>query len=152
MHVLLIVVLAAMVVGEDQHPIVHDGSRPTLPMTYQGAMDFCESLNKHIATPKSKADDVNFMTIMRALQLRRMWIGVHRINDTNDVPPYNWTVHKGAGLSGQVQYWGPKEPNNFRNHAERCLEMRDLKKNSEFANWNDAPCRRRNAFFCVPNE
>ena len=147
MHVLLIVVLAAVAVGQ-----ITDENSGLVPMTFKDAMKICESQNLYIGTPDIKGNNVNFMIIMRMRQVKRMWIGVHRMNDTNDVPPYNWTVHKGAGLSGQVQYWGPKEPNNFRNHAERCLEMRDLKKNSEFANWNDAPCRRRNAFFCVPNE
>ena len=143
MHVLLIVVLAAVAVGQ-----ITDENSGLVPMTFKDAMKICESQNLYIGTPDIKGNNVNFMIIMRMRQVKRMWIGVHRMNDTSAVPPYSWTTHKGAALSAEDQYWGPKEPNNLKN-LERCVEMRDLKKNSRFANWNDVPCNIKKAFFCL---
>ena len=86
---------------------------------------------------------------MRDYRKLRAWIGLSRRFDVNDsdIKTFRW---EGEGNQNKpvADHWGPNEPNNFRNHKERCVEVRVLDKNTDLKNWNDAPCDRFNWFYC----
>lgn len=148
MNLYLLVPLAVLAVCSAQVPRKDTTTLGTVPMTFKDAMRYCQARKKRMATPLSVEDNLHFLKKLKVLGSHRMWIGVHRLEDKDDVPPYSWTIHKLLQTQVPNEFWGPNEPNNYQNHTERCVEMRDLEKNKETATWNDAPCKRKNAFFC----
>lgn len=116
-------------------------------MNFRDATNHCLSMGMKLLEIDSHSLNNQVYKMMRNEKgLRRIWIGIHRIEDT-DSRPWNWIFASNKEPS-TVQFWGPEEPNNFRNHSERCVEVRLLSKNNEKSNWNDAPCSHVNQFFC----
>ena len=98
-------------------------------------------------TERENAIIYEYMSLMH---FHRAWIGVNRISDKKDLNIRTFQQEREDGsLEPNVRYfWGPKEPNNFRKHKERCVEIRVLKKNTPRRNWNDAPCDHENVVIC----
>ena len=147
MNIFFLIGVALLALCSAQPPHKDTATLGTVPMTFKDAMRYCQARKKRIATPMNEEENLNFLKKLRVLGARRMWIGVHRLG-TADEPPYQWVIHMRTRMLVPDEFWGPKEPNNYKNHSEQCVEMRDLKKNKGTATWNDAPCKRKNVFFC----
>lgn len=79
---------------------------------------------------------------------RRLWIGLHRKQSKGLDKGWKWHFQGYPNDNIDVQYWGPGEPNNYKNHTEMCVEVRNLEKNDIYHNWNDRPCHHLNKYFC----
>ncbi|XP_053120218.1 C-type lectin BpLec-like [Hemicordylus capensis] len=69
--------------------------------------------------------------------LSNVWIGLSDVSQTRrwrwaDESTYNYKA------------WMPRQPDNYRK-AEYCVELR---RSTGFNQWNDAPCKKRNAYIC----
>lgn len=126
-------------------------------MDYESALKFC----KNPLDDKTELLEINHMgqnawiySEMKKRGIKRLWIGYTRRRVIQDhLPKEHWAWESGitatTRMAGQMTFWGPGEPNNFRNHNERCAEIRDLPKNDELHNWNDRPCHHLNNFACM---
>ena len=116
---------------------------------FTGALDHCRKLGKQLHVPRREICVQYLYKQMRDYRKLRAWIGLSRRFDVNDsdIKTFRW---EGEGNQNKsvADHWGPNEPNNFRNHKERCVEVRVLEKNTDLKNWNDAPCDRFNWFYC----
>ena len=116
---------------------------------FTDAEKHCMNLAKQLLVPYHSLCVENFYYQMMFLNIRRAWIGLSRRFDVNDsdTKTFRWEDERNQNKT-IGNYWGPKEPNNFRKHKERCVEVRYLPKNTPKLNWNDAPCDHLNFFYC----
>lgn len=119
-----------------------------IPMTYEDAMDMCESKEGTLPFILSRKQQQRMIFKMRQENWDKVWIGLNRLKGKPVKKPWDWTFHMMPTFKLLGFFWGPKEPNNYRDHNEQCVEIRLLDKNNETANWNDAPCENLNYFFC----
>ena len=125
-------------------------------VTYVQARDLCLEYKKvgvskyWLASDITKVENEMLYGQLVRRQVRRAWIGANRMFDVEDdsIKFYKQEKERGGLIPIKTFFWGPEEPNNFRNHKERCVEMRVLEKNDGLRNWNDAPCSHRNWFVC----
>lgn len=114
---------------------------------YTTAKSICEKDGGRIYLPDSLILNERLYKFMAFRNWRRMWIG--GINEEYDINKKLFvTSDQQIPIPESEQFWGDHEPNNFRRHNERCLEMRVLLKNTPDRNWNDAPCDHVNHFIC----
>lgn len=117
--------------------------------TFAKAKLVCDSMpqTKGLFLPVTPEDQENMYNIMKARHIRRAWLGF-----TVDHEVKSAITRDMNGTIVNTTYYGPDEPNNYRDHNERCGQIRVLPKNNYTHNWNDAPCDQRSAFFCLhPN-
>lgn len=118
-------------------------------VTYEVAKKTCEEFNVkgksrfHLAFPINVEQSAFMYYVQQHHGYKSTWIG---IEGGPDVKNRNWTNSLGRRV--ELSFWGPLEPNNFRSHNERCVEIRSLRKNTNTTNWNDAPCNHMNTFMC----
>lgn len=115
--------------------------------TYYDAAAFCKAKNMTLISVTTELQSAHVFNCLYWKGHKRAWIGAHRRFDTVDEPPFEFKYENGQKVV--PDFWGPEEPNNFRKHAERCVEVRVLEKNNAKINWNDAPCVRRYPFVCM---
>ena len=126
-----------------------DGSLIKELKNFTEAQEHCRKLGQQLLVPTNDLCVENLFFQMLYLKIRRVWIGLSRRFDVNDsdIKTFRWEGEQNENKP-IGDYWGPKEPNNFRKHQERCVEVRYLPKNSPKLNWNDAPCDHLNFFYC----
>lgn len=128
------------------------------PLTYNQAREVCRSKNGILLEIRNKNANIAAWNFMKEKGIQRMWLGISRRRANNDAfPKLNWVWEKGVSDdpltdNDGTTYWGPNEPNNYKNHSEQCGEMRYLAKNNEVANWNDRPCEHLNPFVCIKEQ
>lgn len=119
------------------------------------ARSACESLKGqypgkyHLYIPVTLAENKKMYEMMKTANKGNFWIGVFGDADPKN---RNWKSSRGVLLKESNMFWGPREPNNFKHHDERCVEMRAIKKNDAAKNWNDTPCTHKNGFVCMKLE
>lgn len=121
------------------------------PMSYEDALRHCRSADYDLANVESAAKHSEVLKTMRMRGFTRLWIGVNRRHDTHDNPPFNWHYERIPLQRVRVFFWAKGEPNNFRKHKERCVEILDRKGDPRYTdeyNWNDQRCEFKNAFIC----
>lgn len=118
-------------------------------LNYTDAMKFCEEQEGVLARVDSLAKQISTFSKVKKYNLRRVWIGLNRLAVDSDRKPWIWKYHGYPDTEVRHPvFWGPAEPNEFRNHSERCVEIRNLPKNTNTSNWNDRPCHHLNNVFC----
>lgn len=124
-------------------------------LTYMEALNVCNQSNLFLLEIRNEWDNKEAYKFMEENNLRRMWMGWSR-REKGDVydkePLRGWRWERGYNAperNGIRVFWGPGEPNNYKNHVEWCGEMRHLTKNTPTKNWNDAPCDHLNPFICL---
>lgn len=116
-------------------------------VTYSEAVAICQERNQTLLVPQSWSVNALLFEVLGIETSKRLWIGVQGGPDPSH---RQWVTTTNSPLKTSETYWGPNEPNNYRGHNERCVEIRYLEKNKYNANWNDAPCDHRNLFLCQP--
>lgn len=104
---------------------------------------YCKELGGDLLKIEEKVENKKLYRHLGVINYKRVWIGLNTSDKDRSV--YTWS--KDSSKPAET-FWGPLEPNNFRNHNERCVEMRRLAKNDDYHNWNDAPCDRKYHFIC----
>lgn len=117
-------------------------------MNYIEALEHCKVRNSRLVAIRTAEDSAFHFNQLKKEKVRRAWIAYNRRNDTVDEEPYTFMYEGYSRQMALKQFWGPKEPNNYKNHKERCVEVRVLTKNNATHNWNDRPCDHKNPFFC----
>lgn len=132
-------------------------------MTYRQAQDYCQQVKYgHLTVITDESMQLEVTREMKRNKFKRVWIGLDRLHidsdERNAEGGWQWkyggsrkSFRKGGNSLVGEEFWGPLEPNNFRNHSERCVEMRDLPKNTDLSNWNDRPCWHLNNVICMQN-
>lgn len=118
-------------------------------MKYVTAVKYCRLINMSLLAILKESKNEEIYEIMDIHNLTHIWIGVSRQHSDTDEKPWNWEFERDpVNLPLKRTFWGPGEPNNFREHKERCVELRRLDKNTGISNWNDQICERKNPFLC----
>lgn len=158
--VLLSIVLCVSSVGHTQTALdnhfVYFGDKVTYKQAHRRCWDYQREgrvVNWELAKIYHSSDDTLLYNHLRATVAskgsNRAWIGVSRRRVESDVQTGADQFRYEDDKPVEVAFWGPGEPNNFRKHKERCVEMRLLPKNSAGKHtWNDRPCHHLNPFFC----
>ena len=120
----------------------------TNPLPYDEAVLFCRQIKMRLLEIGKEIENKDLYKFMQDYNYKRFWIGLHRRSDVNDsdTKTFWWNDDPEKPV---LNFWGPLEPNNFRNHKERCVEVRMLAKNTPLNNWNDAPCDRKYNAICA---
>lgn len=143
----LAVVLAASIIAEAKYSHFFVDTA----MTYQDAVNHCRKADYDLLNIESASKHAEALKGMRVRGARRMWIGLNRRNDTHDDLPFQWSYERIPLQKVRVFFWGEGEPNNFRNHSERCVEILDRPNDPRYTptnNWNDQRCEFENPFMC----
>ncbi|XP_060138217.1 C-type lectin BpLec-like [Zootoca vivipara] len=110
-------------------------------LTWQEAEIECQSYGRgaHLASVLTKAETLLVAEHISTYQqeISDVWIGLHDVRQTRrwrwaDESTYNYKA------------WMNHQPDNYRN-AEYCVELR---RTTGFKQWNDAACRKLNAYIC----
>lgn len=147
MKFLLIFAFVALVAAVQAFKITFSEKK----MTYREAQAHCAKDHTKVARIDSLEKQIQLVEMMKKENVKRAWIGLYRASSpSNDRGPWTWFFegYPNLNISGYPQYWGVQEPNNFRNHNEQCVEVRDIPKANLTHNWNDAPCDHENYFYC----
>lgn len=125
-------------------------------MNYTEAIKRCKEMDRYgkkywLPIDITETENKDIYAFLKENDIDRAWIGVHRMMDKSDEKTQQFFQEKQDGSVKPLEkgFWGPQEPNNFRKHKERCVEIRVLDKNSPTSNWNDAPCHRDNLVICT---
>ncbi|KAJ6650450.1 hypothetical protein lerEdw1_007701 [Lerista edwardsae] len=110
-------------------------------MTWQEAEIECQSYGRgaHLASVLTMAETLLVSEHISTYQkdLSNVWIGLQDIRQTGkwrwaDESTYNYKA------------WMRNQPDNY-GKSEYCAELRF---STDFKQWNDAPCHKRNAYIC----
>lgn len=141
-RIVLLLLVAAMAVSHDRHIVFE-------PMSFEDAVNHCRNMNLSLLAILKEAKNTEIYEVMNMNNLTKIWIGMSRDKSApTDEKPWIWKFERDPYMPLTNSFWGPGEPNNFRNRRERCVEVRVLPKNTPIKNWNDANCGIRNAFLC----
>lgn len=146
--IIVLVLVTQVLAQSDKH--FEDDNRFYHPIAknYSAAVDYCKARRANLVRIQTPDDSLWHYGRVQYVGAKRVWLALNRRTDTEDKKPYNF-VFEGYGNQRPVtEFWGPGEPNNFRGHQERCVEVRVLPKNTLTHNWNDRPCSSLNTFFC----
>lgn len=147
----IVTVLALGVIGISAKFLV----APTLMSHYEGALYCRRQPGEYtLVLPRSlreSSDLYHFIRTNKEIK-RSPDTGVKRVwaNGKRSYVDNKWRDDKGNPLDKHLPdaFWHRDEPNNYKEHEERCLEMRELAKNNGTHHWNDAPCKRLNNVVC----
>lgn len=121
-------------------------------LNYTDAIKHCQELKGQLIEIDSEFRNKQVWNLMVQRGYSRAWIGITRHHIPNDRDTKTFYYQSLRYKRVTKAFWGAhydrNEPNNFRNHKERCVEIRTLQKNSPTANWNDRPCDHLNPAIC----
>ncbi|XP_066487247.1 C-type lectin BpLec-like [Tiliqua scincoides] len=110
-------------------------------LTWSYAEIKCQSYGRgaHLASVLTKAETYLLSGHITDYQKKHsnVWIGLYDILQNGK---WRWS----DGASYKYTSWLKNEPNNLDN-SEYCVELRV---DTAFKEWNDAPCEKRNAYIC----
>ena len=157
MKLLIFLAVLSVVASERVGSLIRVDEKPEIaipkgpfeePKNFTDALEHCKRLGKNVMVPRYTIQNAGLYYLMEKRGIKRLWIGISRRHDVKDSDTKTFK-YDGFNLTVRDPHWGPKEPNNFRKHQERCAEIRVLAKNDPaFGSWNDAPCDRLNHFLC----
>ncbi|XP_020668400.3 C-type lectin BpLec [Pogona vitticeps] len=111
------------------------------PLSWQEAEIECQSYGRgaHLASVLTKAETLLVAEHISTYQQQpsNVWIGLHDVRQTRkwrwaDESTYNYKA------------WMKDQPDNYRQN-EHCVELRF---STGFTQWNDAECKKQNAYIC----
>ncbi|XP_053218269.1 C-type lectin BpLec-like [Podarcis raffonei] len=110
-------------------------------LSWQEAEIECQSYGRgaHLASVLTKAETLLVAEHISTYQqeISDVWIGLHDVRQTRK---WRWADES----TYNYKSWMINQPDNYRN-AEHCVELR---RSTDFKQWNDAQCKKRNAYIC----
>lgn len=118
------------------------------PANFNDALADCRSRNLFIVTPKTGPKNIQLYHLMAKNNMTCMWLGANRRYSKSDAKPWVWVYEGIEGTVAEKTFWGPREPNNWQNQGERCIQMCVGDKYDEVQNWRDIPCHLHVPYMC----